>query len=167
VHVVAGGENLSTIARRYGMTLQELAAYNGIVNPNLVFVGQKIQIPGSGYAPQMLAPAQSDALPGEAGYHVVARGQTLSEIAKSYRMTTGDLMRLNGISNANMIWIGQQQLRVTARADAVAPGAVHAPKPAVADDIYVVQAGDTLAEIAARHQTTVHSLLDCQRIAQS
>ena len=36
VHVVAGGENLSTIARRYGMTMQELAAYNGIVNPNLV-----------------------------------------------------------------------------------------------------------------------------------
>lgn len=158
VHVVAGGENLSTIARRYGMTLQELAAYNGIVNPNLVFVGQKIQIPGSGYAPQLLAPAQSGALPGEAGYHVVARGQTLSEIAKSYGMTTGDLMRLNGISNANIIWIGQQ-LRVTARVDAVAPGAVHAPKPAVADDIYVVQAGDTLAEIAAQHQTTVQSLL--------
>lgn len=158
VHVVAGGENLSTIARRYGMTLQELAAYNGIVNPNLVFVGQRIQIPGSGYAPQMLAPAQSDVLPGEAGYHVVARGQTLSEIAKSYSLSTGDLMRLNGISNANMIWIGQQ-LRVTARAEAVASGAAYAPKPAVADDIYVVQTGDTLADIAARHQTTVQSLL--------
>lgn len=158
VHVVAGGENLSTIARRYGMTMQELAAYNGIINPNLVFVGQKIQIPGSGYAPQMLAPAQSNVLPGEAGYHIVARGQTLSEIAKSYGMTTGDLMRLNGISNANMIWVGQK-LRVTARVEAVTPGAAYAPKPAVADDIYVVQPGDTLAEIAARHQTTVQSLL--------
>lgn len=157
VHVVASGENLSTIARRYGMTMQELAAYNGIINPNLVFVGQRIQIPGSGYAPQMLAPA-SNVLPGESGYHVVARGQTLSEIARSYGMTTGDLMRLNGISNANMIWIGQK-LRVTARVEAVAPGAAYAPKPAVADDIYVVQAGDTLAEIAARHQTTVQSLL--------
>lgn len=157
VHVVAGGESLSTIARRYGMTMQELAAYNGIVNPNLVFVGQKIQIPGSGYAPQMLAPASS-VLPGEAGYHVVARGQTLSEIAKRYGMTTSDLMRLNGISNANMIWVGQK-LRVTARVEAVASAATYAPKPVVADDIYVVQAGDTLAEIAARHQTTVQSLL--------
>ncbi len=158
VHVVAGGENLSTIARRYGLSMQELAAYNGIVNPNLLFVGQKLQIPGRGYAPQMLAPAQSNVLPGEAGYHVVARGQTLSEIAKSYGMSTGDLMRLNGISNANMIWIGQK-LRVTARVEAVAPGAAYAPKPAVADDIYVVQVGDTLADIAARHQTTVQSLL--------
>ena len=158
VHVVAGGENLSTIARRYGMTMQELAAYNGIVNPNLVFVGQKIQIPSSGYTPQTLAPAQSNVLPGDAGYHTVARGQTLSEVARLYGMTTGDLMRLNSISNANMIWIGQQ-LRVTARVDAVTVNAVNAPKPAVADDIYVVQAGDTLAEIAARHDTTVQLLL--------
>ncbi|HQY92540.1 LysM peptidoglycan-binding domain-containing protein [Caldilinea sp.] len=158
VHVVAGGENLSTIAKGYGMTLQELAAYNGIVNPNLVFVGQQIQIPTSGYAPQTLAPADSFTLPGDEGYHVVARGDTLSEVAKAYGMTTGDLMRLNGISNANMIWLGQQ-LRVTARVDAVAASTANAPQPTVADEIYVVQAGDTLAEIAARYQTTVQGLL--------
>lgn len=158
VHVVSGGENLSAIARRYGMTMQELAAYNGIVNPNLVFVGQKIQIPGSGYAPQMLAPANTNRLPGDGGYHVVARGQTLSEIAKAYAMTTGDLMRLNSISNANMIWVGQK-LRVTARVEAIVANAPNAPKPVVADEIYVVQSGDMLAEIAARHKTTVQALL--------
>ena len=158
VHVVNGGENLSTIAGQYGMTLQELAAYNGIVNPNLVFVGQRIQIPSSGYAPQTLAPADSSVLPGDGGYHVVARGQTLSEIAKLYGLTTGDLMRLNGVSNANMIWIGQV-LRITARVDAVDAATANAPKAEAADEIYVVQAGDTLADIAARHQTTVQILL--------
>lgn len=158
VHVVSGGENLSTIARRYGMTMQELAAYNGIVNPNLVFVGQKIQIPGSGYAPQTLAPANTNWMPGDGGYHVVARGQTLSEIAKVYAMTTGDLMRLNSISDANMIWVGQK-LRVTARVDPVAPAAANAPKPAVADEIYVVKSGDTLERIAASHNTSVQALL--------
>lgn len=158
VHVVSGGENLSLIANRYGLTMQELAAYNGIVNPNLVFVGQKIQIPGGAYTPNALAPAASNRLPGDNGYHIVARGQTLSEIAKSYGMTTGDLMRLNSIANANMIWVGQK-LRVTARVEAVAPAAANAPKPAVADEIYVVQAGDTLAGIAAKYKTTVQALL--------
>jgi LysM repeat protein len=158
VHVVAGGENLSTIARSYGMTLQELAAYNGIVNPNLVFVGQRIQIPSSGYAPQTLAPADSSVLPGDNGYHVVARGQTLSEVASLYGITTGDLMRLNGISNANMIWIGQQ-LRITARVDPADAATANAPKAEAADEIYVVQAGDTLAGIAAQQQTTVQALL--------
>ncbi|MCB0042433.1 MAG: LysM peptidoglycan-binding domain-containing protein [Caldilinea sp.] len=158
VHVVSGGENLSTIARRYGMTMQELAAYNGIVNPNLVYVGQQIQIPGSGQSPQALAPATSAALPGEAGYHVVARGETLSGVAKAYGMTSGDLMRLNGISNANFIWVGQK-LRVSARVDPVVAATERAAKPALADDIYVVQAGDTLAAIAAANQTTVQALL--------
>lgn len=158
VHVVAGGENLSTIARRYGMTMQELAAYNGIVNPNLVYVGQQIQIPGSGQSPQALAPAGTAVLPGESGYHVVARGDTLSGVAKAYGMATSDLMRLNGISNANFIWVGQK-LRVSARVDPVSAATERAPKPALADDIYVVQAGDTLAKIAAANQTTVQALL--------
>ncbi|MFN3335663.1 MAG: LysM peptidoglycan-binding domain-containing protein, partial [Caldilinea sp.] len=110
------------------------------------------------YASNALAPAASPLLPGDNGYHIVARGQTLSEIAKSYGMTTGDLMRLNSIANANMIWVGQR-LRVTARVEAVAPATANAPKPAVADEIYVVQAGDTLAGIAAKHKTTVQALL--------
>ncbi|MCX6043057.1 MAG: LysM domain-containing protein, partial [Caldilinea sp.] len=49
VHVVARGENLSTVAHRYGLSQQELAAYNGIANPNLLWVGQRLQIPGSSY----------------------------------------------------------------------------------------------------------------------
>jgi LysM repeat protein len=36
---------LSGIARRYGTTYQKLASYNGIANPNLIYVGQKIKIP--------------------------------------------------------------------------------------------------------------------------
>ena len=54
VHVVAGGENLSTIAQGYGYSMIELAAYNGIANPNIVYVGQKIAIPSSGAVPQTL-----------------------------------------------------------------------------------------------------------------
>ena len=157
-HVVSGGENLSTIARQYGMTMQELAAYNGIVNPNLVYVGQQIQIPSDGQSAQALAPATTAALPGEAGYHTVARGETLSGIAKTYGITSGDLMRLNGISNANLIWVGQK-LRISARANPVDVAPDHVAKPALADDIYIVQASDTLAEIAAAHQTTVQALL--------
>jgi LysM repeat protein len=159
VHVVARGENLSTIARSYGLSLQELAGYNGIVNPNLVYVGQQIVIPSSGMAPQTLAPAAVGELPNGDGYYTVARGDTLSQVAKNYGMTTADLMRLNGVANPNSIWVGQQ-LRVSAR---VAPAAGAAPERqpelTAADSIYVVQAGDTLAAIASRQQTTVQALL--------
>ena len=45
VYTVVSGDTLSGIARKYGTTYQKLASYNGIANPNLIYVGQKIKIP--------------------------------------------------------------------------------------------------------------------------
>lgn len=45
VYTVSSGDTLSGIARKYGTTYQKLASYNGIANPNLIYVGQKIKIP--------------------------------------------------------------------------------------------------------------------------
>lgn len=45
IHTVQPGENLFRIGLRYGFTYQELAAYNGIANPNSISVGQQIRIP--------------------------------------------------------------------------------------------------------------------------
>ncbi len=161
LHVVAHGENLSTIAAGYGLTLQELSAYNGITDPSLIYVGQQLSIPGSGRSPQTLAPAAST-LPGNDGYYTVARGDSLSLVARNHGMTTDDLMRLNGISNANMIWVGQK-LRVSARVAAVplavAQAGGRAPQASAAEGIYVVRAGDTLSAVAAAQGTTVQQLL--------
>ena len=48
VYTVQRGDTLSGIAAKYGTTYQKLASYNGIANPNVISVGQKIKIPGSG-----------------------------------------------------------------------------------------------------------------------
>lgn len=48
VYIVKRGDTLSGIAAKYGTTWQKLASYNGIANPNIINVGQKIAIPGSG-----------------------------------------------------------------------------------------------------------------------
>lgn len=47
VHTVQRGETLSGIAKKYGTTYQKIAQYNGIANPSLIRVGQKIKIPGA------------------------------------------------------------------------------------------------------------------------
>jgi LysM repeat protein len=44
-HVVAAGENLFRISLRYNVTLDALMRANGIVNPNLIYVGQVLRIP--------------------------------------------------------------------------------------------------------------------------
>lgn len=44
-HVVQPGENLFRISLRYGKTVEEVAAYNGIANPHYIYPGQVIKIP--------------------------------------------------------------------------------------------------------------------------
>lgn len=43
-YVVKNGDTLSSIASRYGTTWQKLQAMNGISNPNLIHVGQRIRV---------------------------------------------------------------------------------------------------------------------------
>ncbi|MFN8597686.1 MAG: LysM domain-containing protein [Anaerolineae bacterium] len=42
VYVVQAGDTLSSIARRYGVTAADLASANGLLNPNLIYVGQRL-----------------------------------------------------------------------------------------------------------------------------
>ena len=44
VYIVQAGDTLSGIAAKFGTTYQDLAAKNGISNPNLIYPGQKIKI---------------------------------------------------------------------------------------------------------------------------
>ncbi len=61
VHVVLAGENLTVIARRYGVSVQALAAANGITDLNTIYVGERLVIP----APQSSA--------GDLAHRVTAR----------------------------------------------------------------------------------------------
>lgn len=90
IYTVKRGDTLSGIAAKYGTTYQELAAYNGISNPNIISMGQKIKIPGTG-----------------AVTHTVARGDTLSAIARKYGSTVSAIAKANNIANVNIIHVGQ------------------------------------------------------------
>ncbi len=52
VHIVQRGETLSAIAWRYGATVWDIVAANGLRNPNLIYVGQRLTIPGTQPAPK-------------------------------------------------------------------------------------------------------------------
>lgn len=45
LHTVKRGETLSEIAKRYGVTTAALAKANGIINLNLIQIGQRLEIP--------------------------------------------------------------------------------------------------------------------------
>ena len=149
VHVVQRGETLSQIAQRYGTTVSALMQANGLGNANFIWWGQRLRIPGSYSAPSPSTPSTTQ------GYHIVQRGETLSQIARRYGTTVSALMQANGLGNANFIWWGQR-LRIPGSAS---PSPAPAPAPAPAAGTHVVQRGETLARIAQRYGTTVNALV--------
>lgn len=99
VYTVKWGDSLNTIAMRCGITILALMDSNpGITNPNRIFAGQRLNIPGGTPPP----PA-----PGPATY-VVKRGDTLGTIAYRFHTTVAALMKANPlIGNPNRIYPGQ------------------------------------------------------------
>jgi LysM repeat protein len=94
-YVVRRGDTLYSIARRYGVSVWELAAYNNISNIHRIYVGQVLIIPGTEAAPA----------PGD--YYVVKRGDTLYSIARRYGVSVWQLAAYNNIRNPNRIYVGQ------------------------------------------------------------
>ena len=45
IYIVQPGDTLGSIAARYGFPTSDLAKVNGLINPNLIYVGQPIVIP--------------------------------------------------------------------------------------------------------------------------
>lgn len=43
-YTVKKGDNLTNIAKKYGTTVNQLVAWNGIKNPNLINIGQKLRV---------------------------------------------------------------------------------------------------------------------------
>jgi len=99
VHIVQRGDTLYSIARRYGTTVSALVQANGLRNPNRIYVGQRLVIPGT-------AAASSSSSSGSV--HVVQRGENLFRIALRYGTTVQALARANNLSNTSLIYVGQR-----------------------------------------------------------
>ncbi|MBI5302482.1 MAG: LysM peptidoglycan-binding domain-containing protein [Chloroflexi bacterium] len=87
------------------------------------------------------------------GFVVVRWGDTLAAIAARSGTSLAALMRANAIPNANIVYAGQK-LVIPAGSFSPAPA-----NPAPTGSVYTVVGGDTLGTIAARHGTTISSLM--------
>lgn len=112
VYVVRAGDNLSRIAQQFDVTMSDLMRANGISDPNLIRVGQRLTIPGTQAptaTPEPTASTANNPTPEPtAVFDTVRAGDTLAGIARRNNTTLQELIRLNNIANPNIITLGQR-----------------------------------------------------------
>jgi nucleoid-associated protein YgaU len=81
---VQKGENLSSIARKLGSTVEVLKESNSLQS-DTILPGQKLWVPKT---------------------HTIQKGDTLSKIANQYGTSVGDVMKVNSISDPDKIFPG-------------------------------------------------------------
>jgi len=103
-YVVERGDSLSVIARRFDTTVSRLVALNQLRSRNRISIGQRLLLPQDNVDPSQLvveAEATTD------GRYQVRRGDTVSLIAARFGVSEQEVLSLNGISDRNRIYPGQ------------------------------------------------------------
>jgi LysM repeat protein len=98
-HVVRRGDTLYSLARRYDTTVSAIARANGLRNPNWIYVGQRLVIPGT---------TSASSYSSSGSVHVVQRGENLYRIALQYGTTVQALASANNLSSTSLIYVGQR-----------------------------------------------------------
>nr|WP_314067118.1 LysM peptidoglycan-binding domain-containing protein [uncultured Vagococcus sp.] len=148
-HSVASGDTLSSIARKYGVTVANLKSWNNLTS-DMIYVGQKLNLKATGGTNTGTTPGTTN--PGTTSYSVVS-GDTLSSIARKYGVTVANLKSWNSLTS-DTIYVGQKlNLKGTGGTNTgTTPGTNQGTTS------YSVVSGDTLSSIARKYGVTVANL---------
>ena len=135
VYTVKSGDSLWAIAKRYGITVDELKRANNLTS-NTLSIGQKLTIPSK----ETVTPSQDYTL------YTVKSGDNLYSIARRYDLTMNELMEYNNLGTT-LLSIGQV-LKIPTK-QTITPS----------ETTYVVKSGDSLYSIARKYNTTVNDLM--------
>ena len=133
-YTVKRGDSLWNIAKKYGITVDELKQANGLTS-SLLSLGQVLKIP-------VIEEEETSE-----NTYTVKKGDSLYSIAQAYNTTVNELMNLNNLGTTTLS-IGQV-LQI--------PGTT-------STTTYTVKRGDSLYSIAQAYNTTVNKLMSLNNL---
>jgi murein DD-endopeptidase MepM/ murein hydrolase activator NlpD len=147
-YTVQRGDTLSGIARRQATSISELVRLNNLANPNWVYAGQVLILPGAGGCQSQPEAAPPAPAPASTRY-VVQRGDTLTRIAARYGITVGALAAANGIGETALIYVGQALAIPGATDQPAATSAIASLSPVVPEQGRTVRISVPAANVAS------------------
>jgi len=138
-HVVQPGENLFRIALRYGVSIQALATINGIVNPAMIYVGQRLVIPADVAAVTSPTPTPAPATPDTTSAPITPTLETSPTVTST--LVTSSTVTPTLVTSST-----------------VTPAPVTTPVVASLNRTHTVAVGENLFRIALRYGLTTKEL---------
>ena len=99
-HRVRSGETLGSIAKRYGVSVNQLRIWNDLGPKAALKVGQTVRLAPSGAKPSTKKPAPRT--------HIVKAGETLTSLARRYKVTVQALRTANNLPAGKRVQAGQR-----------------------------------------------------------
>lgn len=98
---VKKGDSLSEIASKYGVSASTIkrVRFEDIANKNILYPGETLLLPKRDAKTPSVAPSYTS--------YTVKSGDTLSAISARFKVSVSDLQKQNGISNPDLIKVGQ------------------------------------------------------------
>ncbi len=149
-HTIVSGDTLSSIARKYGVTVENLKSWNNL-SSNIIYVGQKLSVKGASSS------TNSGTTTTNGTTHTIASGDTLSSIARKYGVTVANLKSWNKLSG-DIIYVGQ---RLSVKGSTANSSTTTAPT----GNSYTVVSGDTLSSVARKYNTTVANIKSWNKLS--
>jgi len=157
VYAVADGDTVWSVAKRLGVTPEQLTDANPGIDPRRMSIGQQLTVPAGSPAQPAVAQAPAKAqpaasAPSAARVHAVADGDNFWSVARQYGVTISSLTQANPGVDPTRLRIGQSLVipgpghsRLAESGEAGRPAV-----PAIGSNGYVVADGDNLWLIAHR-----------------
>ena len=142
---VNSGDTLFSIARKFKVSISDLAKINKLGANTLIRPGQTLKIPKSGYEEAAKKAVEYN----NKTVYKVKKGDTLYSIAKNYNMRLDTLRKLNNLKKNPKLKKGME-LTVLGKPKTIAKRKIVTK--------YAVRRGDTLWSIARRYGLTVAQL---------